>query len=721
MKERIKNFFSNIIVKRILIGLCITITTLILEVFVFNYRAFVNRGTTYDVSGSEIIYRNVEKVEIEDPTKPVYVIGTDSYPTLTIRFKEDRQVNTIAAYINFENPDIYRYELSVESYYSTDGQRVKFTSYRNLEYINDLETSRYFEPAFNHASDTIVLTFVSIDHVESIIGQKFSVDKISFNYDIPFQFSFVRVFALNFVAGSVYLFALLFVDRRKEWIKKGKPKINVKKLVLDLIVYSIPIVGVILLYGFYGNFMHDFCSPDSGTQISKELVDAFMKGQVHLDLEVSEELLALQNPYEPSSRYGVSYYWDHLFYNGKYYSYYGITPVFLLFLPFRLIFKKYLYDAYGILLFTVVGLVFLALSYETMIKQMKKKKEIPLYLKYFMFILLSLGCGAIFQVVRPYFYEVSTSCAFMCAMISLFHIFKSGVVFENKQKKYFYYHLVFSSLWMALAVLARATFALYALAHVVILAYYFFKKHKEMDVKKIVLFFVFSLAPYVIFGSIQCVYNYLRFKSIFDFGIEYSLTIADFKNMPFHGGNVFTSLYHFFLNPGVPTEYAYFMGGNTLTFGAAFYYYETAATLGLVFRMPFILLIFLIPLVIKTNKKERFERLIYGWFPCVLIPIIVVAITWQSGYATRYYSDFSWPLLFFAVYMVFRLYDEKIKSDKRQLFTFVLLSSHVVFSLLMTFSMVLMYVPSLTHFYGVPYYEYTNLYYWIGRQLSFWR
>ena len=473
MNEKVRHFFRNKIVTRILVGLCITIATLFLELFVFNYRAFIGRGQSVDIAPSEITYRHMSKAEDYSEEKASFIIDTDQMPSVTIKFGEEKEIKTIASYITFENPDIYKYELGVDGYFNSDNNRVKTTSYRSLEYINGLETSRYFEPEFNHAVDTIVLRFNSIDHLEDngLVGLKLTIEKFTFNYNIPFYFSLVRFISLNVVCGGVYLFSLLFIDRRREWIKKGKPKINVKKLVLDITVYSIPVVGIIFLFGFYGNFMHSFSNVDYGTQISKELVDAFMKGQTHLDIEVSEELAALKNPYDPSARYGVEYAWDHLFYNGKYYSYYGIAPVFMLF-------KRYLYDAYGVLLFTIIGLAFMALSYESMIKQMKKKKEIPLFLKYSLFLLLALGCGAIFQVVRPYFYEVSTSCAYMCMMISLYHIIRSGIIFENPQKRkwLFYYHLAFSSVWLGLAVLSRATFALYALAHVVILAYYFFKK-----------------------------------------------------------------------------------------------------------------------------------------------------------------------------------------------------------------------------------------------------
>ena len=72
-----------------------------------------------------------------------------------------------------------------------------------------------------------------------------------------------------------------------------------------------------MIFAFYGNFTYKLASATDGTQISKELVDAFMKGHVYLDEKPSEALMALSNPYDPNMRGGISYLWDHLYYNGQ--------------------------------------------------------------------------------------------------------------------------------------------------------------------------------------------------------------------------------------------------------------------------------------------------------------------------------------------------------------------------------------------------------------------
>ena len=64
--------------------------------------------------------------------------------------------------------------------------------------------------------------------------------------------------------------------------------------------------------------------------------DALRHGRVTLDLDAAPELAELDNVYDNSERNasGISYAWDRAYYNGHYYSYFGITPVLVFYYPF---------------------------------------------------------------------------------------------------------------------------------------------------------------------------------------------------------------------------------------------------------------------------------------------------------------------------------------------------------------------------------------------------
>ncbi len=69
------------------------------------------------------------------------------------------------------------------------------------------------------------------------------------------------------------------------------------------------------------------------------MAENILEGRIYFDYGDEAGLLEMENPYDPDARdkAGVRYHWDHAFYNGRYYMYFGIVPVFLAFLPYRII------------------------------------------------------------------------------------------------------------------------------------------------------------------------------------------------------------------------------------------------------------------------------------------------------------------------------------------------------------------------------------------------
>ena len=68
--------------------------------------------------------------------------------------------------------------------------------------------------------------------------------------------------------------------------------------------------------------------------------DAFLKHRLSIDIEPAKELLALSNPYDRASRMGIRFLWDRALYDGKYYSYFGITPIITVYYPYYFITGK---------------------------------------------------------------------------------------------------------------------------------------------------------------------------------------------------------------------------------------------------------------------------------------------------------------------------------------------------------------------------------------------
>ena len=69
------------------------------------------------------------------------------------------------------------------------------------------------------------------------------------------------------------------------------------------------------------------------------ITESFLNSRLSFDYDVDPALSAMENPYSYQERIdaGVEFYWDHAFYDNQYYMYFGVAPVFLIFMPYRLL------------------------------------------------------------------------------------------------------------------------------------------------------------------------------------------------------------------------------------------------------------------------------------------------------------------------------------------------------------------------------------------------
>jgi hypothetical protein len=89
------------------------------------------------------------------------------------------------------------------------------------------------------------------------------------------------------------------------------------------------------------------------------LVDGFLEGHASLSVKPAPELLALPDPYSPAQN-GPWRLWDASLYNGRFYLYFGPTPV-LLMLPWRVLTGHHLPERLAVAAFAAAGLAALAL------------------------------------------------------------------------------------------------------------------------------------------------------------------------------------------------------------------------------------------------------------------------------------------------------------------------------------------------------------------------
>ena len=413
---------------------------------------------------------------------------------------------------------------------------------------------------------------------------------------------------------------------------------------------------------------HYSFTSQEGNQISKELVDAFEHHQVNLLEEPSEDLLKLDNPYEYVKRDAEvgsgNFLWDHCFYNGKYYSYYGIGPVLALFLPYHLITGYYFPSGWATLMFSLIGILFLTKIYLAVIE--KKFRDLPTNTVTAGLITLQLSSG----VLRPLFYELAIASGFMCVAIGAYLLMTSNILWDGKIS---YVRLGFASFFLGYAVLCRPTLAVYCIA-----ALFFFagglKKaldglEKRQKTRTFFKYAAVALVPLGIIALGQMVYNYLRFDNPLDFGIQYSLTINDFTRAEFHWKYVLINMYAYLFNMPhfTPRKFTY-LASSAERFGINGYTFfddagKNLVSVGIIYRaLPMFAYLFSGKALQRVEKKKRVLPILLIGVTCILMPLAIIFSSWESGYAVRSNADFSWQMVIGALVVAFTLYTS-IKSE----------------------------------------------------------
>ncbi|MBP3666796.1 MAG: hypothetical protein J6K29_07070 [Clostridia bacterium] len=302
-----------------------------------------------------------------------------------------------------------------------------------------------------------------------------TVEGVTLNEKVPLRFSALRL--VLFVLGCMAVYALVAFPSMKKTFGESPATLKRTAAVLTAVL----VVAAILMtwasmYDQNGAISTGFAN-QRGNQITQEIVDAFRAGQVHLLDEPSEELLAMENPYDWSARreQGVSAKWDHLLFEGKYYSYYGIAPVLLLFLPYNLVTGYYFPTAEAILLFGGLGIIFLTLLFLEFAKLFGKR--IPNSMLISTLVILQMSSGVWYNFVYDNFYEIAQSSGFLFTCAGFFFLLKSRIIGEGRIN---HLHLTLATVCLSWAVLCRPTLALYCIVACIFLVFGYFKRRDEV-------------------------------------------------------------------------------------------------------------------------------------------------------------------------------------------------------------------------------------------------
>ncbi len=392
--------------------------------------------------------------------------------------------------------------------------------------------------------------------------------------------------------------------------------------------------------------------PEHRTQY-EAMAEALLAGRLDLQYEGYDPaaLNQLENPYDFAQREasGIPYKWDHAFYGGKYYMYFGILPTLLLFLPYRVLTGASLTTYHATQIFVIFIILGIFKLLALLCRAFFKKLPFGIYLA---FAAAASAITVWYHAVTPALYCTAISSAVMLAIWSLY-FFINAVYVETRENRQIALAAV-GALLGALVFACRPPIGLSNLAVIPILVV--FLKQRKFTLKLLGKLCLAAL-PYVVVAGALMWYNNARFGSPFEFGQAYQLTVTDQTQYT----SLFQSLSVSNLIRGTARHFF-----RPAMFTATFPYVSYG---GLILNYPILLLslCFFKKSVYAGLKQDRMRVTTLTLFLAVLI-ISAMDAAFSPVMLQRYHTDVSFLLVIGCFIVIGYLYTT-MRSEKQAAFT----------------------------------------------------
>lgn len=530
-------------------------------------------------------------------------------------------------------------------------------------YISDNEKSHYIPLFLSGETKSLIIS------IDEYIYESGCFDEIVLNEKIPFEFNIIRFVIV--VGILLFAHAIKYSSIFKEDYSK-------KSLKQEFILLGILAVFFVIL-----SCINTYSSPETDSKKSllsfstnegvynKDFVDSLRCGKLYLLQEPTSEFLKLENPYDVLARShldrNVDYKWDTAYYNGRFYIYFGILPVLLVFLPYNLITGSYLKVSVATFGFSI--LIFILLK-EILLKILSRYFE-KIQFKTVVYYLIILCSGTLIFYANGMsrFYEIVIIAGLYFVLQGLYFILKSMEDYKNKHLNIFV-----GSLCLALSVACRPTdlFAsILILPYLIKLFLEYVKqiKDKKFDLIKLILAVAI---PYLTVGIALMSYNYVRFGDVFEFGSKYQLTINNMIELESRFSSVpIGILCNLFTIPKFIPDFPFITHSNDLATFYGYYYIENMIG-GLFAIAPICFTIFFI---FKFNKKVENKELKILVNTLIIVGIFIAIIsTAMAGSNQRYLIDYAWIIILAGILIFASLYNILKSDETKKVLRFILCS-----------------------------------------------
>jgi len=626
--------------------------SLFLEITLFNYTHY---ATLFTSKHFGIVYSEQEKSFISNANEYSLtgISVQDSFllpDSLSIlRFKN---LNTEIASIYINPIFIQGDKQHIKVIWADEDSSERFIY---VSIIKDLDFSNYINVNPHGKVSNLTIAFAE---------NNIAIKQIELNKEIPMVIMPIR---LLIVFGILFLLICLKNTETREKISYFcfdylYDKTNFRQRAgFAMLICAMLIFNFLASYSIYGFRDNEFV-PKWLKMYSHHMTDALLKKQLHLDIEVPKALLEAERPYDNDYRlqlgmflnfhqkdldnYENALVLDVVFYNGKFYSYFGMVPVILLFAPYKLITGDYLPSSVGAFLFGSIATVLLMLLWKQIAQNYLKK------LPYFFFL---IGGGALYAfslipivLTLKYFHIIAQYSALAFVILGVIMLLQAK---EKLSVKY----LVISSLSFALAVACRPSALFWSILIPVVL----WDKRQELmnNVSKILAIII----PFVIIGSILAWYNYVRFDS-FSFDQSHVITYTnqsmymqiDIIEKTYSLINSF--LFVLFNPPNLDLTFPFVSAkvSNIIPLATTNFFHEHDPIVG-IFCFPIMWFLFYVR---KVGILRNFI------FAGIFISLLNIALFTFISRNWRYVMDFSWIMALGAFICAFQLQEKEVAMRK---------------------------------------------------------
>lgn len=495
----------------------------------------------------------------------------------------------------------------------------------------------------------------------------FSISSIKLNATPPFRFSIVRI---------SFLIVLCLIVKLKAWRWTFKNSdIPFLMFLALMICVLLGIVTTMQSELSAEPLLEPYPLENQYTRDQyQQLFNAFYKGKLDIDAETNpEELDSLECPYDITERDSVGVsgdYWDRAYYNGKYYSYFGVAPVFTVYMPVYILTGRLPSEILASSIVTCYAVLFLSLLYAVIIKNFCSKAPfIPVILAQ---LALIFGSSILTQWSERIFYYIAVISGI--SSLAAFLFFLLSAYYESNYIRRLIM-LGFAGISIVLIASSRPTMLIYCVCAIIV-AFNVFKDKQDSFKHKVG--YTCTIGIPVLIGAICLMsYNYLRFGNIFEFGFTYQLTVSNASANGISASFIHATLYHYFFQlPKIEGQFPYIeMNNETLQSYPRYTY--TNWSIG-AFSYPAVWGVLAFSLF--DIKKDKFKtQLLLTLTSCAVVLAFIDMC--KAGVHYRYVADILLPLLIVGIVVFLNVLTESKTLPRRIYITTYLF---VVFVFIMT-------------------------------------